>query len=61
MGDKFYFIEEGKAIATKKEEGEQEAKKVLDYKENDYFGELSLLRDEPRAANVIAQVIFLII
>lgn len=51
-GDRFYFIEEGTAKATKND-GSGE-KIVYEYKENEYFGELSLLRDEPRAANVIA-------
>ena len=30
-------------------------KAVKEYKPGDYFGELALLRGEPRAANVIAQ------
>jgi cAMP-dependent protein kinase regulator len=43
VGDKFYFIEEGHAIATKSENGK--SSQVFEYKENDYFGELSLLKD----------------
>lgn len=50
MGDKFYFVEEGTCIATKGE-GESE-NTVFEYKENDYFGELALLHETPRAANI---------
>jgi len=35
-------------------EGE-EPQKVLDYMPGDYFGELSLLKNEPRAAYVVAK------
>ena len=51
-GKKFYFIEEGFAEATITKNGKSEV--VYRYKANDYFGELALLRDEPRAATVRA-------
>jgi len=51
QGDRFYLIEEGTAIAEKQVDG-GEAEKVLDYKENDYFGELALLKDDVRAASI---------
>lgn len=52
-GNTFFLLEEGQAQALKKSSsGEQ--KVVFEYKENDYFGELSLLRDEPRAASIKA-------
>jgi cAMP-dependent protein kinase regulator len=54
-GDSLYFIEKGKAYATKKNaSGVQD--RVYDYKKNDYFGELALLKDVPRQASVIAMV-----
>jgi cAMP-dependent protein kinase regulator len=55
MGDRFYMLEEGEAIATKGENGGN-GEVVLEYKHGDYFGELALLKDEPRAANIIAKV-----
>ncbi|KAG2118893.1 cyclic nucleotide-binding-like protein [Suillus discolor] len=57
MGDTFFFVEEGEAIVTKTqrgEEGEYRQITVGRLKKGDYFGELSLLRLEPRAATVSA-------
>lgn len=51
-GEVFYFIKEGKCQATKNLNGKEEV--VYSYSENDYFGELALLKDEPRAANIVA-------
>lgn len=55
-GNIFYMIVSGEAIATKTIEPGQPAKEVMSYKVGDYFGELALLKNEPRAANVIAKV-----
>ncbi|KAI6164726.1 cyclic nucleotide-binding-like protein [Pisolithus thermaeus] len=57
MGDTFFFIEEGEAVVTKTQElveGERREVTVGHLKKGDYFGELSLLRLEPRAATVSA-------
>jgi len=48
-GNKFYIIEEGSAVATK--DGQQ----VMSYNAGDYFGELALIRNQPRAASVTAK------
>eukprot|EP01016_Furgasonia_blochmanni_P022846 TRINITY_DN2481_c0_g1_i5.p4 TRINITY_DN2481_c0_g1~~TRINITY_DN2481_c0_g1_i5.p4 ORF type:complete len:131 (+),score=39.82 TRINITY_DN2481_c0_g1_i5:927-1319(+) len=55
QGDTFYFIEEGKAIATKVLNQGEAPKTVYEYKEGDYFGELALLKNVPRQANIVAQ------
>ncbi|PNP41595.1 cAMP-dependent protein kinase regulatory subunit [Trichoderma gamsii] len=47
-GHSFYLLESGEAAAFKGEE------QVLSYKKGDFFGELALLNDAPRAASVIA-------
>jgi len=54
-GDKFYFVESGTAVATKVLAGKSQPEVVYEYKPGDYFGELALLRNEPRAANVLAK------
>jgi cAMP-dependent protein kinase regulator len=52
-GEVFYIVMSGTAIATKRMPG-QPAKQIADYKEGDYFGERALLKNEPRAANIVA-------
>ncbi|CAD8203193.1 unnamed protein product [Paramecium pentaurelia] len=54
-GDIFYFLEKGEAVATKVLNQSQPAQVVYFYKEGDYFGEIALLRQAPRAASVIAE------
>jgi len=49
VGNKFYIIEEGEAVASK---GGQN---VMSYSSGDYFGELALIRNQPRAATVSAK------
>ena len=48
------MIIEGTAIATKVLEPGKPAQKVKDYGQGDYFGERSLLKETPRAANIVA-------
>ena len=49
QGDKFFILDEGEAVATKEN---MNFKKQ--YIKGDYFGELALLRNAPRAASVMA-------
>eukprot|EP01016_Furgasonia_blochmanni_P046332 TRINITY_DN6660_c0_g1_i2.p1 TRINITY_DN6660_c0_g1~~TRINITY_DN6660_c0_g1_i2.p1 ORF type:complete len:248 (-),score=94.50 TRINITY_DN6660_c0_g1_i2:273-1016(-) len=53
-GDTFFIIEDGQAIATKSVAG-QPPETVFKYTSGDYFGELALLKEIPRQANIIAQ------
>ena len=54
-GEVFYIIEEGQAVATKTLTPGQPPAEVKQYREGEYFGELALLKGEPRAANIIAK------
>ena len=55
LGDVFYIIADGEAIATKTLEPGKAPVEVKKYGKGSYFGELALLKGEPRAANVVAQ------
>jgi len=52
--DKFYIIESGEVICTKKGQDGSEVE-ALKLSSGDYFGELALLNNEPRQASVIAK------
>ena len=53
-GDVFYILDEGSAHAEKVFEKGKAPEKVKDYASGGYFGELALLKGEPRAATIIA-------
>eukprot|EP01017_Pseudomicrothorax_dubius_P015467 TRINITY_DN1781_c0_g2_i1.p1 TRINITY_DN1781_c0_g2~~TRINITY_DN1781_c0_g2_i1.p1 ORF type:complete len:377 (-),score=133.11 TRINITY_DN1781_c0_g2_i1:170-1300(-) len=55
VGDTFFFIEEGEAIATKSMKPGDVPIEVYQYKAGDYFGELALLKNVTRQANIIAK------
>jgi len=54
IGDVFYIIEHGEAVATKTLEPGKPPETVKTYSKSDYFGELALVKGEPRAANIVA-------
>ena len=53
-GDIFFILDEGKAHAEKVFEEGKKPQRVKDYESGGYFGELALLKNEPRAATIIA-------
>jgi len=53
-GARFYLVEEGE-LKVYKTEGSSVDKEVLTYGRGDHFGELALLKDDVRAATVVAK------
>lgn len=53
-GDTFFLVEDGDAVASKVLQPGKNPETVYKYKSGDYFGELALLKDTPRAANILA-------
>eukprot|EP01118_Nematostelium_gracile_P008769 TRINITY_DN2912_c0_g1_i1.p1 TRINITY_DN2912_c0_g1~~TRINITY_DN2912_c0_g1_i1.p1 ORF type:complete len:536 (-),score=144.87 TRINITY_DN2912_c0_g1_i1:87-1694(-) len=53
-GDIFYIIEHGEAIVTQSRQDNTRPIEVTRYQRGSYFGEVALLTNKPRAANVIA-------
>jgi cAMP-dependent protein kinase regulator len=56
IGNSFFLIIEGNAQALKINPSSGVEEPVFEYSEKMYFGELALLKDEPRAASIIAKV-----
>ena len=54
-GNSFYLVMSGEAIATKTTEVGKAPVQVFKYTAGDYFGERALIKNEPRAANIIAK------
>ena len=54
-GNTFYLIIEGQAVALKRNPNTSFEEEVYQYSEKMYFGELSLIRDQPRAASIVAK------
>lgn len=50
-GEAFFLLESGTCAVYKRETGD---KVLMKYKKGDYFGELALLDDKPRAASVVS-------
>lgn len=50
-GDKFYIVEEGTLVAMKSTGGGP-PKQMMRFSAGDYFGELAMLKDQPRAATI---------
>ena len=52
MGDVFYILEQGTAVATKQVEPGKPAVEIKEYKAGEYFGERALIKGEPRYCNI---------
>ena len=60
-GDNFYIVEDGILEATKLFPGKNNQEVVMKYEKGRYFGELALIKNEPRAATITAKVLFYLI
>lgn len=54
LGDKFYIVEEGEAVASILLPGMPKPKLVRQYTVGDFFGEVALVEDKPRTATITA-------
>jgi len=54
LGDKFFIVEEGEAVASIMLPGMSKPKLVRQYSAGDFFGEIALIEDKPRTATVTA-------
>lgn len=54
-GSDLFLLQEGEAVATKTLDQAKGPEQVMVYKTGDFFGERALIKNELRAANVIAQ------
>lgn len=54
-GNEFYIIVEGEAEVYQRRSDNEKAQLVGQLKQSDYFGEIALLLDRPRAATVVAK------
>ncbi|KAI8388084.1 cyclic nucleotide-binding-like protein [Radiomyces spectabilis] len=55
VGENFYLIVDGEALVYKSSDDGSPPRKVNRLGKSDYFGELALLNDKPRAATIVAQ------
>lgn len=51
----FFMIEEGELVALKISQPGAEPEEVFHYKPGKYFGELALMKDQPRAASILCK------
>jgi cAMP-dependent protein kinase regulator len=54
-GDRMFFMEEGSCIAYRKIRGGDDNEEVMTYRAGDFFGELAIIRNVVRQADVIAK------